>query len=856
MTKSSSSRARPRSPGASLPSDPTTPNKRRKVTSDGDSLQSTPSNRAGSASKAASDAYRDMHVSDVEHPTANDIQDHSQCDFDQFLKTFLVRCHPSKDRQAIDKDALLKKCLEAVLPICRDEDLLDYLTLYCTVDGDEKTRYAPFVQAFNRSLQKLQTIKGHPLRKAHPSQYLFHRNDPNLLDGTYGRLTSKRKPDVVLVTFAAAQRSAGDYQDADWTEFAYKIGTNASQTTFQWTDILMSLEFKRNMAKLKGPRAKYTTELQQSVAAAPGGADIYKCPNGKLTVAAAAAFTRASASMPPPRPYATKGKAKTVSTESHRSVRATTTKSTLVSIEAARAKEKTTHGSASRTPTISGGSGPVPSRHSSYLGKTSSSSSDRPPMVQCAIYAAERLCSSIAVNHAINLLIVDDVAWVWWYDRAGAIQSTGVNIIQDLPRFLVLLLAMQRFSFEDWGVNPELGKAGTGALPHEPLTLTNDKGEKITIYFEEDISNRYTLRGRATRVISAVAKFPPSQTPGEPTPKDRPVAVKVYYPDETRQNEVTIVKMAQTAAVSIPDIEGHIPEIIVACDPGYSTGTIRAELGDLWLAPGANVPKLLRDLARPARVLRVIVFEKLQPIVSQSGPAFLTAWVECLRCHYELWAFGIEHRDPSLDNTMVRVTDSDVPGGKPIISGVMNDWDLANIRDTSQHTGLERTGTLPFQALELLTHKYWQGEIERLYRHDLEALIWVLPWVFLRMNGENTIENPPLEEWQTNDYRTCYKEKTAFLDEKYDYEPTESWQIEWPWGALLLHWLWKQKNSRLERENDAKRNAADNGQLGGKQDSHDVEYKRFWTVYKEAAESLSLNYLVALIPSSIKVQLC
>ncbi|KAI0054237.1 hypothetical protein BV25DRAFT_1922891 [Artomyces pyxidatus] len=85
-----------------------------------------------------------------------------------------------------------------------------------------------------------------------------------------------------------------------------------------------------------------------------------------------------------------------------------------------------------------------------------------------------------------------------------------------------------------------------------------------------------------------------------------------------------------------------------------------------------------------------------------------------------------------------------------------------------------RRGT--FQALELLTDKYWRGEVERPYRHhdDLEALIWVLPWVFLRMKGERTVKNPPLDAWQTNNYRTCYTTKMAFLGNMPDYRASPS----------------------------------------------------------------------------------
>ncbi|KAI0055907.1 hypothetical protein BV25DRAFT_1921449 [Artomyces pyxidatus] len=453
----------------------------------------------------------------------------------------------------------------------------------------------------------------------------------------------------------------------------------------------------------------------------------------------------------------------------------------------------------------------------------------------------------------MSLLIVDDVAWLWWYDRQGAIQSTGVDIVKDLPRFLVLLLAMQRFSSEDWGVNPTLGGAHPdpiepgSALPAGPVALANNDGQVITLQLIEDILLRVRLRGRATRVIRALSPSPHPFT--MVSLEGRPLVVKLSSPEEQRESEVKVLQAAQKAAMANADIDGHIPEVIFACDLGYSTGTIRDELGELWLAPDAAVPACLRTIFRPARLLRLIVFEELEPIVSRSGRDFLTAWVECVKCHYALWAAGVEHSDPSLDNLMVRVTRA--PDGAEAVSGVMNDWDLANLRGISQHTGLERTGTLPFQALELLTDEYWRGEVERLYRHDLEALIWVLPWVFLRMKGERTVKNPPLEAWQTSKYRTCYVKKLVFLGDMPDYSASPSWKIEWRWGGQLLRWLKLEKTRREYLATDF--DAWNGGQLAKEQDNWDAEYQKFWKVYKYAATRASLDYLVALIPSGIQV---
>ncbi|GBE85467.1 hypothetical protein SCP_0706540 [Sparassis crispa] len=67
---------------------------------------------------------------------------------------------------------------------------------------------------------------------------------------------------------------------------------------------------------------------------------------------------------------------------------------------------------------------------------------------------------------------------------------------------------------------------------------------------------------------------------------------------------------------------------------------------------------------------------------------------------------------------------------------VLNDFDLAVVREGSEEerepAGKMRTGTVPFMALDLLMPGYYGGKIARLYRHDLESFVWVLPFVLLR----------------------------------------------------------------------------------------------------------------------------
>jgi len=124
--------------------------------------------------------------------------------------------------------------------------------------------------------------------------------------------------------------------------------------------------------------------------------------------------------------------------------------------------------------------------------------------------------------------------------------------------------------------------------------------------------------------------------------------------------------------------------------------------------------------------------------------------------------------------------------------GVLNDWDLSydsNSGDDEGHVGGERTGTLPFMALDLLTDQAWNGNVQRLYRHDLEGFIWVLPWVFLQFE-DSVLTIPTLEKWQSGDYAECARAKRGLFSELQSKDiATESWKAEWELTASLLYWL-------------------------------------------------------------------
>jgi len=131
----------------------------------------------------------------------------------------------------------------------------------------------------------------------------------------------------------------------------------------------------------------------------------------------------------------------------------------------------------------------------------------------------------------------------------------------------------------------------------------------------------------------------------------------------------------------------------------------------------------------------------------------------CSPGHHHLWIHGIHHGDISLRNLMYNPS----PTGKP--EGVLNDYDLASLVN-SPTTNTDRTGTIPFLALDMLDHNL-DGQIPRLYRHDAESFIWVLTYITLadvEYNGHAVkISRPPsVGPWFCEDCEGHFVSKHAF----------------------------------------------------------------------------------------------
>ncbi|KAG0698935.1 hypothetical protein DFH29DRAFT_834252 [Suillus ampliporus] len=716
-------------------------------------LKSTP-NAVGSAVVSEHISTLGVEVDDVRLWIARDVEDFRKCEADAMLKELLYCCRDPSEPLP-DKSTLLNACLQAVLPLCNAtgdaQDIKNHLSEFVTCTA-ERHSYAPFVQAANCALLELSKLDAPGLisSKTHddPNDILFHVNDPSFINQTHQGAESRRKPDVVVVSCQSA-RNAGK-EKKDLKEKIYTKARCKPDSNFQWTDVRSTLEFKRTKNRLQLPPSTY--QVKDSNPSDQKYMD-YRIRNETNDPVEPTGSTPVPAGDP--------------TQSSHEPSSAPGRPNQSEQLKSKGDKKRTSDHLRSSEPRSK-----RPKSNNENKGNEKEPKKIH-PIVQNGLYVAEMFAAHMARLHVISFVVNDDMLYMWYFDRQGAIQFSGINFVQDLPRFMVLLLAMQRMENAQWGFNPEFeptpGSSGEIRVPdpeHGSVDLKFDlKSTERTTHFG--------LRGRATTVFPVESVKLSSLLSDSPN-KSKELVAKLYWPEESRESEAEILKKVYKIAESEAQVKGHVPEMVWSHKfEGTSTANIRKALG-------------IDDAERGSRVFYIIVFRKLIPITTLSGKEFLSAWWQIVVCHRILWTHDVHHRDISPSNLMVYETSD----GRFI--GVLNDYDLSSTRHGgSEPSGTERTGTVPFMAIDLLSQEALDGEVEHVYKHDAESLMWVLAWVCLRYEGGKLLgKGRPLDEWLRVDAIGCSKEKAHFLFVKLsgtNLRPTGSHEENWKIARSCLH---------------------------------------------------------------------
>ncbi|CAE7057925.1 unnamed protein product [Rhizoctonia solani] len=378
-------------------------------------------------------------------------------------------------------------------------------------------------------------------------------------------------------------------------------------------------------------------------------------------------------------------------------------------------------------------------------------------------------------NRGINDHIVlsakfgpDVFVWIWWFDRQGVIQSTGINFIEDLPRFLVFLFCIQRFTYSDWGFDLELDPSilsrhisDKTALSHQVRLELDGKDGKFEVHFEHDMTPLYdpfALGSKATKVFDVAN-----------TSVELPLVAKLYWPNQDRPHEAEIIDRAR----KVKGLEDHLPLAVARRDiNSSSTKHIRDELG-------------LTNSPRRPRLLRILVFEKLFDILQRTGDQFIFAWLECVRAHYLLWEEKICHLDLSLRNLRLRIRQVN---GELKHFGVLNDWDLGDTEGERLEPRKDLMKTILFTSLDLLRLNA-PGVVEQRYYHDIESFLWIMIWVFLAVREQEIDPVPAVASWRTGDALTSRAQRFDFLRMASEYGPHPEWNDYWRMARPIAKWM-------------------------------------------------------------------
>lgn len=249
--------------------------------------------------------------------------------------------------------------------------------------------------------------------------------------------------------------------------------------------------------------------------------------------------------------------------------------------------------------------------------------------------------------HCLTLCI-DDVLYIWYYDRHGITRSDGISIIVDLPRFLVLLLAFQRFRVEDWGIvrclnpaalvhlgvvehpDPNARKEPCPPVPDINLPLEgshfagpprimsdmNPREGSLVIKAKKYLSNQpHHICGRATSVFKAVYD-------------GKALACKISSPEVQRPHEGDTLTVARAISdAKDPSILDHLPKFYFSADL-KAGNTLRAR-------------SILGICGKGYRALRVVVLEELAKLTSQTGESFVNAWLDGVTCAFPFNLFPL-----------------------------------------------------------------------------------------------------------------------------------------------------------------------------------------------------------------------
>ncbi|CUA72948.1 hypothetical protein RSOLAG22IIIB_10421 [Rhizoctonia solani] len=304
-----------------------------------------------------------------------------------------------------------------------------------------------------------------------------------------------------------------------------------------------------------------------------------------------------------------------------------------------------------------------------------------------------------------------------------------------------------------------------------PMSASVTVNEEVKIPMLAPLHAPSRLHGRSTKSFAITDASDPNAKNDLP----KRYMAKLYWPHISRFKEQELIQETRGVA---HDLGNHLPRVIGSCDINpTSTLRIRKELDH-------------NQVPSSTRALRVIIFERLIPIIHLQGNEFLIALVECMRCHYVLWHSGIRHQDISLANLMVQAV-----GDR--YYGVLNDWDLSLWEGKGEFEA-DLTATVPYVAINLLY--LWQADskVDRKYYFELESFFWCMILTFLAVKDRKLLPTPAMASWLTGDIYQSAMTRGDYLRRPRRFHVCEAWRAYQDMGIEISEWI-NDRTIELER---------------------------------------------------------
>ena len=317
-----------------------------------------------------------------------------------------------------------------------------------------------------------------------------------------------------------------------------------------------------------------------------------------------------------------------------------------------------------------------------------------------------------------------------------------------LDKFIAVIIAFRYLSFSQNGIldalvsqntellnNPDITKDDKLVRQGHQLELTEGESQKkFKVILGDVISRDPAAVGRSTVVLKATSDKWPGKN----------LVVKISWPGHGRVPEDEFLKKAISEAERTDGkwAINHLPRVYFSKDVVFSDDSTFMSVAGLF----KNAKFSGGGYVYEQRALRIIIQEELYPLKSLTNVRDVSQVFVDIACSMYLFRLllvfthptlvhrwlhdhpGILHRDLSLNNIMWRLIEQMDANKKSEqkVYGVLTDYDLSSwtedLKNGYKNTSLQRTGTPPYMALELLD----ETSSVHLYRHDVESLFYVM----------------------------------------------------------------------------------------------------------------------------------